>query len=311
MEKRVAPDWPAQLQKLWAGQIEWNSPMARRCTLRAGGTARALIVPAGRQELIDLVVVLTEIGAPWQVVGRGSNILVPDSGYGGVVILLGGKFSALTRMPGRDGDGVRVQVEAGCGLMRLVSWCADQGLSGLEFAVGIPGSVGGAVVMNAGAWGGEIAHCLDSVTLLAPSGELLTRARADLAVFYRRIDTGGMIVVEAGFLLAEGDSRIIAGRGRELLARRRAKQPRGVASAGSFFKNPPGMAAAGRLIEETGLKGARIGGAQVSPQHANFLVNTGGATAKDFLDLMALIQEAVEKQFGVRLEPEVHILPAL
>lgn len=308
MEK-MAASWPAQLKELWTGEIEWHTPMAGRCTLRAGGPALALVAPAGRQELVDLLVVLQEIGAPWRVVGRGSNILVPDSGYAGVVIVLGGKLSALTRLPGRAGEGVRVRAEAGCGLMRLVSWCADQGLSGLEFAAGIPGSVGGAVVMNAGAWGSEIADCLVSLTLLAPSGELLTRMRAELAVFYRCIDTRGMIVVEAEFLLKEEEPRTIARRGRELLARRRARQPRGVASAGSFFKNPVGMPAAGRLIEEAGLKGTRIGGAEVSQVHANFLVNTGGATARDFFDLMLLVQEAVQKRFGVWLEPEVHILP--
>lgn len=282
--------------------------MDRRCTLRAGGPARALVVPEGRRRLADLLVALEKVGAPWRVVGRGSNILVPDSGYDGVIILLGRNLSTITRLPD-EGEDVRVRAEAGCGLMRLVSWCAQQGLSGLEFAAGIPGSVGGAVAMNAGAWGGEIAHCLTALTLLAPSGELLARPRTELAVAYRRIDTEGMIVVEAEFLLRKDAPGDVAGRGRELLARRGARQPRGVASAGSFFKNPADMPAAGRLIEEAGLKGTRIGGAEVSQVHANFFVNTGGATARDFLDLMALVQQTVQKQFGVWLEPEVHILP--
>jgi UDP-N-acetylmuramate dehydrogenase len=307
METRVG-NWPEQLRDLWPGEIEWDSPMARWCTLQVGGPARAIATPTSREELKSLLAVLVNLGVCWRVIGRGSNLLVSDAGYDGVIIMLGRKFAAIGQRAGEKKGESLVQVEAGCSLMKLINWCAEHGLQGLEFGAGIPGSVGGAVVMNAGAWGKEMGETLSSVTFLHQSGEFVERKKNDLALSYRHLETEGMVVAAAEFVLQAGERQEIEKRCSQLLHDRKAKQPQGLANAGSFFKNPPGLPAAGKLIQDAGLKGLSVGGAQVSEVHANFLVNTGSATPQDFLDLMRLVQEKVFKRFGVRLEPEVHIL---
>ena len=307
MEKRV-DNWSEQLRELWSGEIEWDSPMARWCTLQVGGPARAIATPANREELQNLLAVFAKLGVCWRVIGRGSNLLASDAGYDGVIVMLGRKFATIGQRAGQKRGETLVQVEAGCSLMKLVNWCAAQGLQGLEFAAGIPGSVGGAVVMNAGAWGKEMSEPLASVIFLRGSGEFVKRKKDDLAFSYRHMETESMIVVAAEFLLQAGDRQAIERKCAQLMRDRKEKQPQGQANAGSFFKNPAGLPAAGKLIQDAGLKGARVGGAEVSEVHANFLVNTGSATAQDFLDLMRLVQEKVFERFGVRLEPEVHIL---
>ena len=301
-------NWPEQLRDLWPGEIEWDSPMARWCTLQVGGPARAVATPASRAQLQSLLTVLAKLVVCWQVIGRGSNLLVADAGYDGVIVMLGRKFAAIEQLAGEKGGESLVRVEAGCSLMKLVNWCAAQGLTGLEFAAGIPGSVGGAVVMNAGAWGREMSEVLSSVTFLRTSGELVERKKTDLAFSYRHLETEGMVVAAAEFSLQAGDRQEIERKCGQLLRDRKEKQPQGLANAGSFFKNPAGLPPAGKLIQDAGLKGFTVGGAQVSELHANFLVNTGSATAQDFLNLMRLVQEKVEERFGVRLEPEVHIV---
>ena len=301
-------NWPEQLRGLWSGEIEWDSPMARWCTLQVGGPAKAIAMPANRAELQSLLAALGKLGVCWRVIGRGSNLLVSDAGYDGVIVMLGRKFAAIAGRAGEKAGETLVQAEAGCSLMKLVNWCAGQGLSGLEFAAGIPGSVGGAVVMNAGAWGKEMSDVLSAVTFLRQSGEFVERKKSDLAFSYRHLDAEGMVVVAAEFSLQAGDRQAIESRAGQLMRDRKEKQPQGLANAGSFFKNPAGMPPAGKLIQDAELKGARVGGAQVSEVHANFLVNTGTATAQDFFDLMRLVQEKVFERFGVRLEPEVHIL---
>jgi UDP-N-acetylmuramate dehydrogenase len=282
--------------------------MSRWCTLRVGGPAKAIAMPANRAELQGLLVLLVKLGVSWRVIGRGSNLLVSDAGYDGVIVLLGRKFAAIVGRAGEKAGETLVQVEAGCSLMKLVNWCAAQGLAGLEFAAGIPGSVGGAVVMNAGAWGKEMSDVLSSVTFLQQSGELAERKKDALVFSYRHLDAEGMVVVAAEFALQAADRQAIENRASQLMRDRKEKQPQGLANAGSFFKNPAGMPAAGKLIQDAELKGLSVGGAQVSEVHANFLVNTGSATAQDFFDLMRLVQEKVFERFGVWLEPEVHIL---
>jgi UDP-N-acetylmuramate dehydrogenase len=205
-----------------------------------------------------------------------------------------------------DGD-VKIVVEAGCGLMRLVNWCTGKGLSGLEFAAGIPGSVGGAISMNAGAWGGEMAAVVDAITFVTPDGEVQKKTRSELAFSYRHLEKGHNIVALGELLLKPGSRESIAQKAKDVVARRKKSQPQGVASAGSFFKNPQGDAA-GRLIEAAGLKGCSAGGAMVSPIHANFIINTGSATAADVMALMKTVQERVQQRFGVMLEPEVSII---
>ncbi|MFZ5776492.1 MAG: UDP-N-acetylmuramate dehydrogenase [Thermodesulfobacteriota bacterium] len=301
-------DWPERLRREWPGAIEWDSPMARRCTLRVGGPARAVALPATLAELVQLASLLGVLGIPWRVIGRGSNLLVADAGFEGVLVVLDRRFGAIERRPARGDGMVPVRVEAGCGLMRLVNWCSSEGLTGLEFAAGIPGSLGGAVVMNAGAWGGEMSERIGSVCFVGTDGSVEWVTRDRLEFGYRYLATAGRMVAAAEFLLKPGAPSAIEAACRDLLRRRKERQPQRVASAGSFFKNPAGLPAAGRLIEECGLKGSKVGGAQVSPVHANFLVNTGGATAQDFLDLMRLVQERVSERFGVWLEPEVRII---
>lgn len=307
MGKRM-DNWPEQLRTLWVGEIEWNSPMAGWCTLQVGGPAKAIAIPASRTELQSLLAVLARLGVNWKVIGRGSNLLVSDAGYDGVIVMLGRKFAAMEQRPGEKAGESRVRVAAGCSLMKLVNWCTAQGLSGFEFAAGIPGSVGGAVVMNAGAWGKEICENLVSVTFLRGTGTFVEKERNDLVFSYRHLETEGMVVVAANFLLQAGNRQDIERNCAQAVRDRKEKQPQGLGNAGSFFKNPPGLPAAGKLIQDAGLKGVRVGGAQVSEVHANFLVNIGSATAQDFLELMLIVQEKVLERFGVRLEPEVHIV---
>jgi UDP-N-acetylmuramate dehydrogenase len=193
-------------------------------------------------------------------------------------------------------------------MARLLQWCVVQELAGLEFLAGIPGSVGGALAMNAGAWGKEIAECVSGIELLDATGTLCRVDRAALGFSYRHLALEpGTVIVAGLFTLPRGNGLAIEEQMAAYVAARKVKQPKGVANAGSFFKNPPGDAA-GRLIEQAGLKGTTLGGAMVSPVHANFLVNTGTATAYDLYALMRLVQVRVEALFGVRLEPEVHLL---
>lgn len=308
MEVQLERQWSEQLKRLWQGRIMWSSPMARWCTLQVGGVAKAVALPTSEAELLGLIIVLRDLAVSWRVIGRGSNILVSDKGYDGVIIVLDKEFGAVDRLVSDIPGYELIRVEAGCGLMRLVNWTVEQGVSGLEFAVGIPGSVGGAVAMNAGAWGSEMADPLNAVTFVTHEGELLRSERADLSFSYRHLEKGDDVVVAVEFLLAKSDSKVVAKKCKQLLAERKLKQPGKVVSAGSFFKNPEGMPAAGKLIDDAGLKGLSVGGAQVSKDHANFLINCGNATAQDFLDLMGLVQEKVFERSGVRLEPEVCIL---
>lgn len=307
-ERTMSGSWTEILAERWEGELRFGSPMSEWCTLKVGGPAHVVALPASEAELLALLEVLKEMNVPWLVIGRGSNLLVRGEGYNGVVVVLGKRFGKIRKMKSSVPGYRMVRVEAGCSLMRLVNWCSAEGLSGLEFAVGIPGSVGGAVSMNAGAWGGEMGDVLECVTFVSPEGKVEKRQRQDLTFSYRYLDKDDRIVIGAEFLLAQKDPQEIEARCRELIKKRNERQPLGIPSAGSFFKNPEGGKSAGQLIDETGLKGLRIGGAQVSPVHANFLVNAGKATAKDFLDLMVKVQQEVMDRFGIMLEPEVNIL---
>jgi UDP-N-acetylmuramate dehydrogenase len=297
-----------KLREFWAGEVRWRAPLAEFTTLRVGGPAQALVTPAGAEDIARLINGCRRTGIPWCVLGGGSNLLVADEGVAGLVIVLGRGYADI-RVTGKDDAGrTLVAVEAGCRLAALVNWCRSQGLAGLEFAVGIPGTVGGAIVMNAGAWGREIKDVLVSLTWLAGSGAVRGREGAAMAFAYR--SWGGpadVVILSAIFAFAPGEGAEIDRICREHLAARRLKQPTAPGLAGSFFKNPGGVAA-GRLIEEAGLKGARVGGAEVSKIHANFIVNTGQATAADIIKLMRLVRDRVRVVHGVRLEPEIHLL---
>lgn len=295
-------------------RVQWDVDMADYSTLRAGGKAAALVDVQDPDELASLLTKLAAEQIPCRVIGRGSNILVTEQGFSGVILRLKGAMSdiALEKDAQLPEDAALVRVGAGCSMAACVSWCARQGLSGLEFMTGIPGSVGGAVWMNAGAWGGEIGQCLHVVEFADFSGCLHRVPAAELSLGYRKLawlggDMEQVVIAAASFVLYPADEPEIRKQCRTYLEQRRGKQPAGVASAGSFFKNPQGDSA-GRLIEAAGLKGVRCGQAMVSPMHANFIVNTGRATAGEIIALMEQIQETVLNKFGVRLEPEVQIL---
>lgn len=290
------------LSALRAERIEAreNVPMREYTTLRVGGPADIFVEPDGVEQLALALRIAKENALETLIVGNGSNLLVRDAGFRGMAVHIGEKMGGIAV---RDG-----YVCAGAGAALAAAALAAQraGLSGMEPLSGIPGTCGGAVYMNAGAYGGEISAVLKEAALLAPDGTVAHVPAEALRFGYRRsrmMETGE-IVLEAVFSLVPGDGAEIAAAMRSFAAKRREKQPVTLPSAGSFFKRPEGHFA-GALIEAAGLKGARVGGAEVSTLHAGFLVNAGGATAQDFLDLSALVVERVYKTSGVTLEPEV------
>ena len=288
--------------------------MASHSTFRAGGVVEAMAEPADSGQLAAVVRWLHREGVAWRAIGGGSNILVASRYHEGVFIRLRGSVRDLCPEPVSAGgrQGSQVTVEAGCSLAAFVSWCAGRGLTGLEFMAGIPGSVGGAIRMNAGAFARAIGEALHSVTCLSAQGEFREMARDEIAFAYRSTRLPGepgerWLICRGVFVLQQADQQELTARCRDIVACRREKQPAGVGSAGSFFKNPEGDFA-GRLIEQAGLKGLSRGKAMVSPKHANFIVNTGGAEPEDIIALMQEVRERVFTHSGVHLEPEVHIL---
>ena len=277
--------------------------MSGHTTFRIGGPADWFLTPSDAGEIRDMIRVCGENGIPFFIMGNGSNLLVADGGYRGAVIALCRNFSAISR------DGIRLRAQAGALLSSAAQLAAGNGLTGLEFASGIPGTVGGACFMNAGAYGGEIGAVTESLTCLTKDGAIRTFGRDALSFGYRTSSVAerGDVVLEAEFVLEEGDPVRIEERMRELRMKRCEKQPLSVPSAGSTFRRPEGFFA-GRLIEEAGLRGFRIGGACVSEKHCGFLVNDGGATAADVRALIRCVQERVRENSGVSLEPEIRFL---
>lgn len=278
--------------------------MSRFTSFRAGGRADLLVMPQSEEELQQVLKILAESHVPYMVMGNGSNILVKDGGYKGVIVKLGDAFDEISI----QGD----ILTAGCGaLMSSVAKAAlDAGLTGFEFASGIPGSLGGAVFMNAGAYGGEMVQIIKEARILSKDGSRqYTLSCQELELGYRHsiLHESGDVAVSVTLQLAEGDREAIRSQMKELAAKRNAKQPVSLPSAGSFFKRPEGYFA-GKLIQDAGLKGMSVGGAQISPLHSGFIVNNGGATASDIIQLMEVVQASVLDQFGVRLEPEVRII---
>lgn len=284
-------------------RARFDEPMAAYTSFRIGGPADVIISPVGVEELQAALDWARENGVPVTVIGKGTNILVRDGGIRGAVIRIAENLS------GTSFEDNVVRAGAGLPLADLSMMAGEHGLTGLEFACGIPGTVGGAVVMNAGAYGHEMRDVVASVAAVDMAGCLMTLDREGLAFGYRKssLDTGDRIAVEAEFELARGDRDAILARMDDLQARRRAKQPLDWPSAGSVFKRPPGLYA-GALIDQAGLKGARVGDAQVSEMHANFIINRGRATAADVLALIRLVQEEVHRTAGAFLEPEIRII---
>ncbi len=290
------------------GLRPWSrAPLAPFTTIGVGGKADLLLTAATPEAVEGAVRILAENGVDWRVLGAGSNLLAADSGYRGVVLKLDDGFHYVEAPQTLGCRSVHVVVGAGLPLSRLAVHVADLGLSGLEFTCGIPGSVGGGVVMNAGAHGRCMADVVDSVHLVTEAGSGWVDGDR-LHWGYR--DWGlpeTVVVTAAGLRLVPGDRHHILDHHRVLLGARRRSQPRGARTFGSAFRNPEGDYA-GRLLESSGLKGVRRGGAQVSPVHANFISNVGDATTADVLGLMTMMRGTVGERFDILLEPEVHLL---
>ena len=279
-----------------------NAPMSEHTTLKLGGPADYLVFPRSAEEINALFAEAGAYNLPVTVIGHGSNLLVLDGGIRGLVICIGKNMRTITR------EGNMITAQAGAMLGSVAVEAAEAGLSGLEFASGIPGTVGGGVTMNAGAYNGEMSQVVKTVKALSPGGKEIVLSREEMDFSYRHsaVTEKNLIVTEATFELQPGDPATIRAKMSELNARRAEKQPLDVPSAGSIFKRPEGFFAAA-LIDQCGLKGYSIGGARVSMKHAGFLVNTGNSS-KDFYDLMQKVQQIVEERVGVKLEPEIRIL---
>jgi len=309
IEKRVK----TELQQLVSTEIKWDCSLAPFTSFGVGGPAGAVIVVEHLTELADLLECFSKNRLRYCFIGRGTNILVDDAGFDGVVLLFGKNCSKITLLEESETDKICIQVGAGCSLAKLLNWCSTKGFSGLEFASGIPGSVGGAVIMNAGAWGGEMTDVVSSVSTfsMANGEEKIARSRLDFGYRkwrnQRNKANEKRLVVSAEIVLQKGTKTTIESRCHEYLTKRKEKQPKGLKNAGSFFKNPPGDSA-GRLIEAAGLKGTQYGDAMVSLVHANFFVNTGKAKADDIKQLMQIVVKKVREESGVELQTEVHFL---
>lgn len=288
---------------LGSDNVRLHEPMKKHTTFRIGGPADYYLCPHSIEELQKVLKICREQEMAFFILGNGSNLLVSDKGYRGVVIQLWKNFSDITVKE------TTIEVKAGALLSKVAAEALEEGLTGMEFASGIPGTIGGAVVMNAGAYGGEMKDIIKEVTVLNQEGEMLTLSKEEMKLGYRTsiVKEKGYIVVSVVLQLKNGDKEEIRRVMEDLKNRRVTKQPLDMPSAGSTFKRPEGYFA-GKLIMDAGLRGFSVGGAQVSEKHCGFVVNKGDATAEDVLGLIHEVQRRVQEQFGVVLEPEVKFL---
>jgi len=288
---------------LGSDNVKQQEPMSRHTTFRIGGPADFYLCPHSTNEVQEIVEICKEEKLPYFVLGNGSNLLVSDKGYRGVVIQLWKNFSDITV---KD---CCIQAKAGALLSKVAAEALEAGLTGMEFASGIPGTIGGAAFMNAGAYGGEMKDIIKSVKVLDTQGEVRVLPKEELKMGYRTsiVKEKGYTVLSVELELAKGNQEEIRNTMEDLKERRTSKQPLEMPSAGSTFKRPEGYFA-GKLIMDSGLRGFSVGGAQVSEKHCGFVVNKGGATAMDVLNLIREVQRRVKEQFGVDLETEVRFL---
>ena len=288
---------------LGSDNVYRNEPMKRHTTFRIGGPADYYLCPHSAKEIQKVVEICREEKLPYFILGNGSNLLVSDQGYRGVVIQLWKNVSDIRV------EGCLIQAKAGASLAKIAAEALEEGLTGMEFAAGIPGTLGGAVVMNAGAYGGEMKDILKEVLVMDQQGRIFTLEKKDLKLGYRTsaVKEKGYIVLAAVLELRPGDREEIRKLMEDLKQKRVEKQPLDLPSAGSTFKRPEGYFA-GKLIMDAGLRGFSVGGAQVSEKHCGFIVNTGGASASDVLTLIREVQKRVREKFGVELETEVKFL---
>ena len=290
------------------GECRFDEPMAPHTSFHIGGPAEVYLVPADAQQTAETVALLAKLQIRCTLLGNGSNVLVSDGGIRGAVVRFEDKPGKMTFTELSDGS-TEAWVSAGTSLAGFAREACDRGLAGMEYATGIPGTVGGGIVMNAGAYGGEIRDSLVRATVLTKEGEILTLSPEELKLSYRYsvIPERGYIVLDATFRLMPGDRDSIRAKVLELSAKRREKQPLEYPSAGSTFKRPEGYFA-GKLIEDAGLRGYGVGGAQVSEKHCGFVINRGDATCEDVKAVIRDVQRIVFEKFGVELEPEVKFL---
>lgn len=280
-----------------------NEPMSRHTTFRIGGPAEVFLMPESYEQIRSALALCREEGLPYFVLGNGSNLLVSDSGYRGVIIQMDRNMGDI------ELKGTEIRACAGALLSSVAAAARKASLTGFEFAGGIPGTLGGAVVMNAGAYGGEMKDVLREVTVMTKEGDIRVIPSDRLELGYRTsiIKKAGYLVLEAVISLEKGDPQAIQEKTKELASKRTEKQPLDYPSAGSTFKRPEGYFA-GKLIMDSGLRGFRVGGAQVSEKHCGFVINTGGATAKDVKELMDHVIRTVKEKYNITLEPEVKFL---
>lgn len=284
-------------------ELRFHEPLAKHTSFRIGGPAEVMAFPKTEEELSQILKVSKELDIKWVILGAGTNVLAPDEGLGGLVICLKDCMNGMEPL-----EGERIRVMSGVTMSRAAVFASKLGLSGMEFAHGIPGTVGGGVYMNAGAYGGEIGKICESVTVMDRQGRTRTLSREEMGFSYRHsvLEDTGDIVLSAVFHLTRDTPEGVMGRMKELLSKRSASQPLDLPSAGSAFKRPAaGYAAA--LIDGAGLKGFQVGGAAISSKHAGFAVNLGGATAGDVKDLLRQVSDRVYESAGIRLEPEIRI----
>lgn len=280
--------------------IYFQEPMSRHTSFRTGGEADCLLQIRNVVQLQKILSYLRRTGNEYFLLGNGTNLLVSDRGYQGVVLQMGEGLSGISV------EGEKIRVQAGALLSKTAKTAMDAGLAGMEFASGIPGSIGGGIVMNAGAYDGEMKQIVEQVTVLNEDGELMELDCDTMEFGYRTsvIRNRPFVVVEALLSLQRGDPEQILAKMADFAQRRRAKQPLEYPSAGSTFKRPEGYFA-GKLIMDSGMRGRRVGGAQVSEKHCGFIVNTGNATSEDVAELIMEVQERVKERFGIMLEPEI------
>ncbi len=283
-----------------AEDIKIREPLDRYTSFRTGGEADCMLLVNDAEQLGKLLKYMSITGNDYFLLGNGTNLLVSDRGYDGTVIKFGPGMSRI------HVDGERVYVQAGALLSQTAKRAMEEGLSGLEFASGIPGSIGGGLVMNAGAYGGEMSQIVESVTVMNESGEIMELDCDTMEFGYRTsvIKNRAFVVLEAALHLQRGNKADIQAKMEDFAARRKEKQPLEYPSAGSIFKRPEGYFA-GKLIMDSGMRGYRVGGAQVSEKHCGFIINTGNATSEDIAELMAEVQDRVKERFRVSLEPEI------
>lgn len=288
------------IQQFFRGRILLSEPLRNYTSFRIGGPADYFFEPLDKDDVVKIIIYLQQQNTPFLIIGKGSNLLVSDEGMRGAVVNLESGLSNIRMIDNT------VIVDAGVSIARFVDFCIQRGFKGVEMLAGIPGTLGGAIMMNAGAYGGEISDYLTEVEILR-EGQVTTMKKDEVGFAYRHSAFQGDVILGASFNLPLGDKAEIIKMRRELLVRRNQAQPMNLPNSGSVFKNPPGSFAA-KLIEDSELKGQRSGKAQISERHANFIVNTGGAQATDVLNLIELARNTVFRKFGISLELEVKLV---